>query len=294
MLESYNDAAVMIAEHIGGSVEGFAAMMNEKAAGLGCGDTYFITPNGLDGVKTDEQGKEHIHSTTASDLARIMRYCVTKSPARDEFLKITQTQNHYFTDMAGKRSFNCYNHNAFLTMMEGVLSGKTGFTGGAGYSYVGAMENQGRTYVIALLGCGWPPHKTYKWSDARKLYTYGLEHFKMKDVFQEETFARVPVSGGLCWKEGEGAIDQVELSMMLNPDDMHLTLLMGEGEEARVVKKVPSILMAPVREGQQVGTVDYYLGEVLVKRFPVYAMQGVEKMNLRRAADRVLDLFLVR
>ena len=118
MLESYNDAAVMIAEHIGGSVEGFAAMMNEKAAGLGCGDTYFITPNGLDGVKTDEQGKEHIHSTTASDLARIMRYCVTESPAKDEFLKITQTQNHYFTDMAGKRSFNCYNHNAFLTMME--------------------------------------------------------------------------------------------------------------------------------------------------------------------------------
>ena len=116
----------------------------------------------------------------------------------------------------------------------------------------------------------------------------------MKDVFQEETFARLPVSGGLCWKEGEGAIDQVELSMMLNPDDMHLTLLMGEGEEARVVKKVPSILMAPVREGQQVGSVDYYLGEVLVKRFPVYAMQGVEKMNLRRAADRVLDLFLVR
>ena len=106
MLESYNDAAVMIAEHIGGSVEGFAAMMNEKAAGLGCGDTYFITPNGLDGVKTDEQGKEHIHSTTASDLARIMRYCVTESPAKDEFLKITQTQNHYFTDMAGKRSFN--------------------------------------------------------------------------------------------------------------------------------------------------------------------------------------------
>ena len=57
MLESYNDAAVMIAEHIGGSVEGFASMMNEKAAGLECRDTYFITPNGLDGVKTDEQGR---------------------------------------------------------------------------------------------------------------------------------------------------------------------------------------------------------------------------------------------
>ena len=164
-------------------------------------------------------------------------------------------------------------------MMEGVLSGKTDLQG-AGYSYVGAMENQGRTYVIALLGCGWPPHKTYKWSDARKLYTYGLEHFKMKDVFQEKPLPGSLLQGPVL--EEEGAVDQVELSMMLNPDDMHLTLLMGEGEEARVVKKVPSILMAPVREGQQVGTVDYYLGEVLVKGSLFYAMQGVEKMNLRR------------
>ena len=57
-------------------------MMNEKAAGLGCGDTYFITPNGLDGVKTDEQEKEHIHSTTALICARIMRYCVTGVPCK--------------------------------------------------------------------------------------------------------------------------------------------------------------------------------------------------------------------
>ena len=116
----------------------------------------------------------------------------------------------------------------------------------------------------------------------------------MKDVFREETFAGVPVAGGLCWKEGEGATDQVELSMMLKPDDMHLTLLMGEGEQVQVKKKVPYILMAPVREGQQVGSVDYYLGDVLVRKYPVYALQGVEKLNLRRAADRVLDLFLCR
>ena len=75
--------------------------------------------------------------------------------------------------MAGKRSFNCYNHNAFLTYDGRSTVRENGIYRGAGYSYVGAMENQGRTYVIALLGCGWPPHKTYKWSDARKLYTYG-------------------------------------------------------------------------------------------------------------------------
>ena len=71
MLESHNDSAVMIAEHIGGSVRGFASLMNKKAAEIGCEDTYYITPNGLDA--SDEQGT---HSTTARELALVMRYCL--------------------------------------------------------------------------------------------------------------------------------------------------------------------------------------------------------------------------
>ena len=70
MLESHNDSAVVIAETIGGSVEGFAQLMNEKAAGIGCTNSYFITPNGLDGE--DETG---IHGASAYDLALIMNYC---------------------------------------------------------------------------------------------------------------------------------------------------------------------------------------------------------------------------
>lgn len=136
MLESHNDSAVVIAEHISGSVEGFAELMNQKARDIGCYNTYFITPNGLDATKGDK-----IHSTTAEDLARIMSYCITRSPQKDEFVKITQTANYSFTnkrinengDIAnGSRSFSCSNHNAFLSMMEGALSGKTGFTGNAG------------------------------------------------------------------------------------------------------------------------------------------------------------------
>ena len=80
MLESHNDSAVAIAEHVGGSVEGFAAMMNAKARDIGCYDTYYITPNGLDAE--DENG---VHSTTAADLARVMRYCICQSPKRVKF-----------------------------------------------------------------------------------------------------------------------------------------------------------------------------------------------------------------
>lgn len=292
MLESYNDAAVMIAEHIGGSVEGFAGLMNEKARSIGCENTYFVTPNGLDGVVKDKDGTEHIHSTTASDLAAIMHYCVTESPKKDEFLQITQTQNHSFCDQSGKRAYHCNNHNALLGMMPGVLSGKTGFTGGAGYSYVGAMENGGRTYIIALLGCGWPPHKTYKWSDARKLFAYGLENYEVRDVFRDEALPDIPVTGGLCWEEEGNCRESTGASMKLTEEEKKLPMLLGKDEKVQVTVRIPSILKAPVREGQKIGTIDYSLDNALIKQFPVYADRGVKQMTFTCVARHVVDLFI--
>ena len=100
MLESHNDSAVAIAEHVGGTVEEFADLMNKKAQTLGCENTYFITPNGLDA--TDENGS---HSTTAADLARIMSYCITESPKKEEFLAITGTPSYSFSNADGNRNF---------------------------------------------------------------------------------------------------------------------------------------------------------------------------------------------
>lgn len=131
MLESFNDAAMMIAEGTVGSVENFAELMNEKAISLGCTQTYFITPNGLDAA--DEKG---VHSSTAEDMAKIMRYAIDN----EDFLKITQTADYSFTDCDRKRSFEVHNKNVLLTMMDGVLSGKTGYTADAGYCYVCAVK----------------------------------------------------------------------------------------------------------------------------------------------------------
>ena len=115
MLESHNDSAVVIAEGIAGTVEEFAGLMNQKAKELGCNDTHFVTPNGLDA--SDEGG---VHSTTARDLAVIMRYCITQSPCKEEFLEITRTKSYQFANVDGSRNFSCNNHNAFLDMMEGA------------------------------------------------------------------------------------------------------------------------------------------------------------------------------
>ncbi len=126
MLESHNDAAVVIAEHIAGSTENFADMMNQKARDIGCFDTYFITPNGLDATVTTEDGNVKSHSTTASDLARMMSYCIMDSPKKEAFLEITRAASYSFHSYQEKdgeyvstgRNFNCNNHNAFLGMME--------------------------------------------------------------------------------------------------------------------------------------------------------------------------------
>ena len=291
MLESYNDAAVMIAEHIGGSVEGFAAMMNEKARGLGCTDTYFITPNGLDAQKEDGDGNTRVHSTTAEELARIMRYCVWQSPKREEFLKITGTQNYYFTDQEGERAFNCNNHNALLRAREGMLSGKTGFTGNAGYTYVGAAGSRGRKYVIALLGCGWPPHKTYKWQDAGKLLDYGMESYDLYRVAGEESYPGIPVTGGLCWEEGEnGRILGVQDG--LSPEEAGFSLLLGKDE--KVIRRIvlPESLRAPVAAGSPVGRVAYVLEGEELASYPLFAAEDVEEMTFQRGFFHVCGKFL--
>lgn len=268
MLESHNDSAVVIAEHIGGSVEAFADMMNAKAKEIGCEDTYFVTPNGLDGF--DEGGT---HSTTAGDLARIMKYCIHDSPQKEAFLQITQTQNYSFTDAAGTRNFSCNNHNAFLSMMDGALSGKTGFTGDAGYCYVGALKRDGRTFIVALLACGWPNNKGYKWTDTKKLMTYGIEHYQYRNVWKDADLSPVKVMNGIPDSGQVKGTSSVKVSM---PKE-ELNLLLREDEQVEVKLHKEENLVAPVSKGTVVGNAQYYLNGELIKEYEIKTSEDVKE-----------------
>lgn len=272
MLESHNDSAVAIAEHVGGSVEGFASMMNQKARDLGCYHTYFITPNGLDAQ--DEYG---VHSTTARDLARIMRFCMEN----ETFLSITREPSWSFTDLDGTRSFTVNNKNAFLNMMEGALTGKTGFTNDAGYCYVGALEREGKRLIVALLACGWPNNRTWKWSDTRTLMTYGLENYHLETV-GDEILQMEPAM------VEDGQLGTVALTADIRTEQ----LLMKEGESFRMEVDRPESLGAPVEEGEIVGSVAYYLNGEIMDLFPVRTAGTVGKVDFWWCLEQVLDRWI--
>ena len=290
MLESHNDSAVVIAEAVGGSVEEFASMMNQKARDIGCFDTYFITPNGLDAVVNDTG---RVHSTTAVDLAKIMAYCVTDSPASEQFLEITQTISYDFTDADGKRSFHCNNHNAFLSMMDEAISGKTGFTNNAGYCYVGAVESEGRIFTVALLACGWPNNKSYKWSDMKKLAAYGMERYQYRDIYERQEFQDIPVRNGIDKETGTPYREAYAAVRMGDMEEQSIPYLLCDEDEVEVRVQVANVLHAPVAEHEEVGTVCYYLNGTLVRQYPVITVEPVEERTYGWICAYLLDIFLL-
>lgn len=335
MLESHNDSAVALAEHVGRqflpaelkdkpvseytvqeskqAVAEFAGLMNGMAARLGCENTWFITPNGLDAteevVLSDGQSVQKEHCTTAAELARIMAYCIRESDQRDAFLKITRTPDYDF--YANGRSFHCTNHNAFLNMMDGAVSGKTGFTNKAGYCYVGALERDGRTFVVALLACGWPNNKNYKWSDTRELMQYGIDNFFYRSfseegvAFDEHRLRPIPVEEGQTDSIGGTAYTAVEIMGRdgnTGPGDgggedgsgrEDAGLLLRRDEQIQVRCSMEENLTAPVSAGTPVGTIEYAVGGTVYLRETVVTSDTVEKIDLAWCAQKILESFLL-
>lgn len=157
LIPSHNDSAVAIAEHVGGTVSRFAVLMNRKARELGCTDTHFVTPNGLD--------RDLNHYTTARDLAIITEYAMKNRT----FRSIVKKTSYSFTSLSGY-SYSFSTTNRFLGNMEGVVGVKTGFTNKAGQCFVGAIKcPNGHTCISVILG---ETSGEQRWADSEKLLQY--------------------------------------------------------------------------------------------------------------------------
>ena len=162
MLKSHNDTAVAIAEHVSGSTAKFVDLMNKKAAAIGCTNTHFATPNGLD--------FGYDHYTTASDLAKIARYAIK----RNMFRKLISTGYYSFSNLNTGRTYYIGTTNALLGNLPGVQGMKTGYTNKAGYCFVGLSYSQkGNTYISVVLGGS---SSASRWEDSRRLLTYAYYH----------------------------------------------------------------------------------------------------------------------
>lgn len=263
MLESHNDTAVAIAEHVGGSVEGFASMMNEKAKEIGAYNTNFVTPNGLDAEN---------HYSTAYDLALISAYAIENQT----FLDIIQKSSHTFHEQTTGRSFTVNNKDKFLTSYDGAIGIKTGFTNNAGYCFVGAAKRDDKTLVSVVLASGWPPNKSYKWKDTQKLIDYGMNRYVMKEILSKGvTFQDVPVPHSI-----EGGV----IKPFANDS---VSLLVKEDDKISFDVKLPVQLDAPVKIGDTVGKITIYVNDEKYKVLPLYANETKTRITYQYILKKI-------
>lgn len=294
MLQSYNDIAMAVAENIGQSMFGeldeaeviahrsydesreyvalFVDAMNAKAETLGCVNTYFVTPNGLDAA--DENGS---HRSTAYELAVIAAYALKVPRLTD----ITTTRNYSCNELNGKRNVSINTTDRFLDMCNGAVGLKTGFTGAAGYCFVGAIKQEGRTFVSVVLGSGWPPNKNYKWTDTKKLMNYGTANF-----FPEVIFESISEYRNIEIINGQNNIVATEI-----PGNVRL--LLTEGEDVQVIYKMPEKVTAPVAAGQQIGTVYIYINGSIYTTLPIVSKADIEKVNYLWFLHKIIRFFVI-
>ena len=168
-------------------------------------------------------------------------------------------------------------------MMEGALTGKTGFTADAGYCYVGALQRDDRTFIVALLACGWPNNRNYKWMDTKKLMTYGLGNYVYRDFQVKAAPHFVLVQNGIENKMNYPSSDPVRLEVRANTEPFRL--LMNQKEDISIRYYLTDKVHAPVRENTRLGIMKCYLGDEVIREFPLVATKTIAKRTLKTCFD---------
>jgi D-alanyl-D-alanine carboxypeptidase (penicillin-binding protein 5/6) len=257
MLRSGNDAAVAIAEHIGGSLENFVDMMNKKAIELGAKDTHFVNPHGL---------HDDLHYTTAYDLALISTYAM-KNPI---FRTIVSTkykkipwENHEWDRVL-------QNKNKILWDYEGGNGIKTGYTKKSRRCLVSSALRSNMQLVCVVLDC-------QPWfEDSMAIMDYGFDTFKPYTVFSsEQLLKQIHVEDG--FEKEVGAVIK---------DDIILPVKEGEEENIKIKFDLPDAIKAPVKAGDQIGNVAVSLADEVSIIRPLYAdsdvMENTFISNIKR------------
>ena len=240
MLHSGNDAAVALAIYCGGTVEGFAELMNDKARQLGMTNTHFVNPSGLDSPG---------HYSTARDLARLAAYAM-KNPIFAQTVSTKMVK-------AGQRYLR--NHNKLLWQVEGAEGVKTGYTRAAGRILVSSALRQGRRLVAVTI------NDPNDWQDHAELLESGFSKFKVRQIIQKgERLGTVQVMGG----NGES------VSLLAGKE---FSYALAEEEQPKIILAEQGPIYAPICAGQVAGSAYVLIGDLVVGKLPLVYSETIEQ-----------------
>lgn len=253
MLQSSNDAAVAIAEHISRTVETFCDNMTKKAKELGAKDTVFRTPNGLDSLD---------HHSTAYDMAVITRYALNNK----QFMDIINTKQVSFkTNMS---NYDIINKNRLLSEYEGANGVKTGYTGKAGHCFVGSATQNDMTLISVVLASGWGEKgKKQKWVDTKAILNYGFKNFSYENILsQNDCLDTISVI--------KGEKDNMPLYY---EKDIILPLSKDEKEKISIKLDYIKSLQAPAKKDEKVGVANIYINNNLIAQTNILTKEDINK-----------------
>jgi len=250
LLNSGNDAAWAIAEHIAGSVPAFVTLMNERAQELGAVNTHFANPSGL---------PDPAHYSTARDLALIAKAAV----ARPDFRRLVATKAQEVPWPAKGEKRLLINHNRLLWRYDGADGVKTGYTNEARQCLVASATRGGQRFLAVVL----KSEGNSIWTDAERLLDYGFANFITRSLVRPgEAFGTVPVKGG----ESESVAVQAQTGLAV-------TIPKEKSDRIERSLKLTDQLAAPVAAGREVGEVVFTLGGEELGRVPLVAAADVAR-----------------
>ena len=264
MMKSGNDAAVQLAIEVGGSVEGFADIMNKKAEDLGLTKTHFVTPHGLDDPE---------HYTTAYELAKLTDYALKNKT----FKEIVGTKQYTITINGYPKELN--NTNELLGVLNGVIGVKTGFTNNAGRCLVTETKRGDRDLITVVLGAD---TKKIRTKDSVKLIEYGFSSFKDLNIEENakeefENWNEIN-SGRMEIEKGKNKKIDLYLGEILNKE-----IPIKESDIDKVEYNINSVLKleAPVEKNLKIGTMEIKLNDETIENVDIYTKKKIERKDWR-------------
>lgn len=245
MLNSGNDAAVAVAEHISGDVQTFAQLMTQKAREIGAKDTCFQNPNGLEAPE---------HYTTAYDLALIASYAMKNSDFRE--IVSTKTAQASLQNESSVLYFK--NHNKLLTLYPDAIGVKTGFTKAAGRCLVSAAERDGIDLICVTLKA------PDDWNDHQKLLNECFSKMELRTVLRKDDILK------------EKEINGQKLELLAGKDVL-LPIEKDNVYHAEVSLRIPSNVSAPLNQGEPVGKAEILCNGKLVDVIDVLSGDEVDE-----------------